>query len=48
MVALEPGDYTVRLSVEGKTYTQPAVVAPDPRGAHPYDAADDADNDDDN
>jgi hypothetical protein len=48
LVALEPGDYTVRLSVDGKTYTQPAVVAPDPRGAHPYDAADDADNDDDN
>jgi hypothetical protein len=30
-----------------KTYTQPAVVAPDPRGAHPYDAGDDAGNDDD-
>ena len=39
LVALEPGDYTVRLSVDGKTYTQPAVVAPDPRGAHPYDAS---------
>jgi photosystem II stability/assembly factor-like uncharacterized protein len=32
-VALKPGDYTVRLTVDGKTYTQPAVVAPDPRGA---------------
>jgi photosystem II stability/assembly factor-like uncharacterized protein len=46
-VALEPGDYTVQLTVDGKTYTQPALVAPDPRGAHPYDASDDAGNDDD-
>ena len=29
--ALEPGDYTVRLTVDGKTYTQPATVKPDPR-----------------
>ena len=28
---LKPGDYTVRLTVDGKTYTQPAVVMPDPR-----------------
>jgi hypothetical protein len=42
LVALEPGSYTVRLSVDGKTYTQPAEVAPDPRGAHPYDAGDNA------
>jgi len=48
LVALEPGDYTVQLTVDGKTYTQPAVVAPDPRGAHPYDADEDAGNDDDN
>ena len=47
-VALEPGDYTVRLTVDGKTYTQPAEVAPDPRGAKSYDASDDAGNDDDN
>ena len=47
-VALEPGEYTVQLVVDGKTYTQPAVVAPDPRGAKPYDASDDAGNDDDN
>jgi photosystem II stability/assembly factor-like uncharacterized protein len=45
-VALEAGDYTVRLTVDGKSYTQPAEVAPDPRGAKPYDASDDADNDD--
>jgi len=45
LVALEPGSYTVRLSVNGKTYTQPAEVAPDPRGAHPYDAGEDDDND---
>jgi photosystem II stability/assembly factor-like uncharacterized protein len=48
LVALEPGDYTVQLTVDGKTYTQPAVVAPDPRGAHPYDADEDAGSDDDN
>jgi hypothetical protein len=41
LVALEPGDYSIRLSVDGKTYTQPVVVAPDPRGAHPYDASED-------
>ena len=29
--ALEPGDYTVRLTVDGKTYTQPVTVKPDPR-----------------
>ncbi|MGH9598174.1 MAG: WD40/YVTN/BNR-like repeat-containing protein, partial [Edaphobacter sp.] len=32
-VALKPGEYTVRLTVDGKTYTQPATVKPDPRGA---------------
>jgi hypothetical protein len=31
-VALKPGEYTVRMTVEGKTYTQPATVKPDPRG----------------
>jgi hypothetical protein len=30
---LQPGDYTVRLTVDGKTYTQPVAVKPDPRGA---------------
>ena len=28
---LQAGSYTVRLTVEGKTYTQPATVLPDPR-----------------
>jgi hypothetical protein len=44
LVALEPGNYIVRLSVDGRTYTQPAAVAPDPRGAHPYNPSDDTDN----
>ncbi len=30
--ALEPGQYTVRLTVDGQVYTQPAAVKPDPRG----------------
>ena len=30
---LQPGPYTVRLTVDGQTYTQPAIVKPDPRGA---------------
>jgi photosystem II stability/assembly factor-like uncharacterized protein len=30
---LQPGQYTVRLTVDGKTYTQPVAVKPDPRGA---------------
>ncbi len=29
---LQPGPYTVRLTVDGQTYTQPATVKPDPRG----------------
>lgn len=28
---LQPGDYTVRLTVDGKAYTQPVTVHPDPR-----------------
>jgi hypothetical protein len=32
---LQPGEYTVRLTVDGKVYTQPATVKPDPRDAHP-------------
>jgi photosystem II stability/assembly factor-like uncharacterized protein len=31
--ALQPGSYTLRLSVDGQTYSQPATVEPDPRGA---------------
>jgi hypothetical protein len=38
-VALVPGNYMVRLTVDGQTYMQPAVVAPDPRGT-PIDNAD--------
>jgi photosystem II stability/assembly factor-like uncharacterized protein len=29
---LPPGQYTVRLTVDGKTYTQPVTIRPDPRG----------------
>jgi photosystem II stability/assembly factor-like uncharacterized protein len=28
---LSPGDYTVRLTVEGQAYTQPVTIQPDPR-----------------
>jgi photosystem II stability/assembly factor-like uncharacterized protein len=31
--ALAPGNYTVRLTVDGQTYTQPVTVKPDPRGS---------------
>jgi photosystem II stability/assembly factor-like uncharacterized protein len=31
--AIKPGNYTVLLVVDGHTYTQPVVIAPDPRGA---------------
>ena len=30
--ATPPGTYTVRLTVNGKTYTQPLTLVPDPRG----------------
>jgi photosystem II stability/assembly factor-like uncharacterized protein len=29
---LAPGQYTIRLTVDGQTYTQPATIKPDPRG----------------
>jgi hypothetical protein len=29
---LAPGQYTVRLTVDGQTYTQPVTIKPDPRG----------------
>jgi hypothetical protein len=32
-VALAPGEYGVRLTVDGQTYTQPVTVKPDPRGS---------------
>jgi hypothetical protein len=41
---LQPGEYTVRLTVDGKTYTQPVAVKPDPRGIpmdHANEGADD-------
>jgi photosystem II stability/assembly factor-like uncharacterized protein len=31
---LQPGQYTVRLTVDGQTYTQPVTIKPDPRGAN--------------
>jgi len=30
---LQPGQYTLRLTVDGRMFTQPATVKPDPRGA---------------
>jgi len=30
-LSLEPGDYTVRLTVDGQTLTQPVTILPDPR-----------------
>jgi hypothetical protein len=30
---LQPGAYTLRLTVDGQTYTQPVTVKPDPRDA---------------
>jgi photosystem II stability/assembly factor-like uncharacterized protein len=29
---LQPGQYTVRLTVDGQSYTQPVTIKPDPRG----------------
>ena len=37
---LQPGDYTIRLTVDGHTYTQPVTVKPDPRGVAPGPAED--------
>ena len=28
---MPPGVYTVKLTVDGRTYTQPLIVKPDPR-----------------
>jgi|HubBroStandDraft_1064217.scaffolds.fasta_scaffold00708_3 photosystem II stability/assembly factor-like uncharacterized protein len=30
--SLPPGEYTIRLTVDGQTYSQPATIKPDPRG----------------
>jgi photosystem II stability/assembly factor-like uncharacterized protein len=47
---LKPGDYTVRLTVDGKTYEQSVTVKPDPRNlpevAEPSAAGNDDDDDD--
>jgi len=43
---LEPGQYTVRLTVDGKTLTQPVTIKPDPRGL-PAGATPPSDDDDD-
>jgi photosystem II stability/assembly factor-like uncharacterized protein len=36
-LGVPPGQYTLRLTVDGRTYTQPASIKPDPRGV-PYGA----------
>jgi photosystem II stability/assembly factor-like uncharacterized protein len=43
---LQPGEYTVRLTVNGKTYTQPLTIKADPRGA-PAGGNDSSGDDDD-
>jgi photosystem II stability/assembly factor-like uncharacterized protein len=43
---LQPGDYTVRLTVDGQTFTQPVSIKPDPRKL-PNDATTVPDGDDD-
>jgi photosystem II stability/assembly factor-like uncharacterized protein len=46
-LGLQPGNYTVRLTVDGKTYIAPVTVKPDPRNPPPGSAPNPADNDDD-
>lgn len=43
---LKPGEYTVKLTVGGHTFTQPATVKPDPRGSLEGSVAPDNNNDD--
>ena len=43
---LQPGQYSVRLTVDGQTYTQPVTMKPDPRGAPYGDNVSDGDDDD--
>jgi len=47
--SLQPGQYTVRLTVDGQAYTQPVTVKPDPRGAPnaPENPAAEEENDED-
>ncbi len=42
--ALQPGDYTIRMTVDGQTYTQPVTVKPDPRGVPANTANEDVNN----
>ena len=44
---LRPGEYTVRLTVNGKDYTRRVTIKPDPRGAPEGPNASDGDDDDD-
>ncbi|HXC95373.1 MAG TPA: hypothetical protein VNU92_06705 [Edaphobacter sp.] len=44
---LQPGEYTVKLTVDGQTYTQPVTIKPDPRNL-PTGAETSPDGDDDN
>ena len=45
---LPAGQLTLRLTVDGQTYTQPVTINPDPRGAPEGSGASTAANDDDN
>jgi hypothetical protein len=45
---LTAGQLTLRLTVDGQTYTQPVTIKPDPRGAPEGSGASTAANDDDN
>jgi hypothetical protein len=47
-VGLTAGQYTLRLTVDGQTYTQPATIKADPRGAPEDSGAGETANDDDN
>lgn len=41
---LQPGDYTLRMTVNGQTLTQPVSVKPDPRGVPANASADEMNN----
>jgi photosystem II stability/assembly factor-like uncharacterized protein len=42
--AFQPGDYTLKLTVDGKSYTQPVTIKPDPRGVNTNTANEDINN----
>jgi len=48
IAGLAAGQYTLRLTVAGQTYTQPVTIKPDPRGAPEGSGAGETANDDDN